>query len=458
MKDMAHGAAMVKNRSEKNRSETKRISSLLIVIYNTLLTMGGVLLAPLLLPLVWTATKRRQTFRQRLGLCRYPWQSDGQDAMAKRIWVHALSVGEVMSVFPLVRQLCLDYPDAKLFFTASTLTGFQTARRNFADQPVHLGYFPYDWFWAVRKVSTKIKPTHVIITESDIWPTFLWEMQRKRVPVYLINLRVSDRTWHQYRRFKWLAKSLYTAFERVCVQTPKELERLVELGVPEDRIGITGNLKFDGMSLPATTKSAHAILDDLDIPAGRRIIVAGSTHDGEEAILCEALGPILSKDSQVILMIVPRDPGRGPAIHSLCRQYGLDVRLLTRPAVQGSPSPQVVVVDAIGLLKDLYRLAYVALVGGSFSPFGGHNPIEPAFWGKPILFGKDMRDFALIADYLLRGGGALQVNDAAHLQSTVMDLLEDPDRVQRMGERSLQVVNAHRGAVHRTLSHLALAV
>jgi 3-deoxy-D-manno-octulosonic-acid transferase len=364
-----------------------------------------------------------------------------------------------MSVLPLVKQLRLDHPDATLFFTASTLTGYQTASRHFADQPVHLGYFPYDWFWAVRKVSAMIKPSHVIITESDIWPTFLWEMQRRRVPVYLINLRVSDRTWHHYRRFKWLAKSLYAAFERVCVQTPKELERLSELGVPEDRICITGNLKFDGMSFPTTTKPVHVNLDGLDIPAGHRIIVAGSTHDGEEAILCDALGPILLKDSQITLMIVPRDPGRSPAIQSICRQYGLEVRLLSRPAaVQGRPSPQVVVVDAIGLLKDLYRLAYLAFIGGSLAPFGGHNPLEPAFWGKPILFGKDMRDFALIADYLLRGGGALQVNDAAHLQSTVMDLLENPDRVQRMGERSLQVVNAHRGAVRRTLSHLALVV
>jgi 3-deoxy-D-manno-octulosonic-acid transferase len=442
----------------ENRFETKRLS-LLMLIYNTFLTLGGLFLAPLLLPLAWTAPKRRQTFRQRLGMCRYPWQSEGRDAAAAHIWIHALSVGEVMSVLPLVKQLLMDHPDATFFFTASTLTGFQTVSRLLADQPVHLGYFPYDWFWAVRKVSDKIKPTHVIITESDIWPTFLWEMQRKRVPVYLINLRVSDRTWHRYRRFKWLAGSLYAAFERVCVQTPRELERLVELGVPEERIGVTGNLKFDGMALPATTKPARAILDGLDIPAGHRIIVAGSTHDGEEALLCEALGPILSKDSQITLMIVPRDPGRSPAIQSICRQYGLEVRLLSRPAAaQGRPFPQVVVVDAIGLLKDLYRLAYFAVIGGSFAPFGGHNPLEPAFWGKPVLFGKDMSDFALIADYLLRGGGALQVSDAAHLQSTVMDLLEDPDRVQRMGERSLQVVNAHRGAVHRTLSHLALAV
>ncbi len=443
----------------KNRLETKRLSSLLILVYNTLLTMGGVFLAPLLLSLAWTTRKRRQTFRQRLGVCRYPWQSDGRDAGAAHIWVHALSVGEVISVWPLVRQLRLDHPDATLFFTASTLTGFQTASRLFADQPVRLGYFPYDYIWAVRRVSAKIKPTHVIITESDIWPTFLWEMQRKRVPVYLINLRVSDRTWRRYRRFKWLAKSLYAAFEKVCVQTPKELECLVELGVPEDRICVTGNLKFDGITLPATTRPAQVNLDELKLPAGHRIIVAGSTHDGEEAILCEAFGPILTKDSQITLMIVPRDPGRSPAVQSICRQYGLEVRLLSRlAALQGRPFPQVVVVDAMGLLKDLYRLAYFACIGGSFAPFGGHNPLEPAFWGKAILFGKDMSDFALIADYLLRGGGALQVNDAAHLQSTAMDLLEDPDRVQRMGERSLQVVNAHRGAVHRTLSHLAMAV
>jgi 3-deoxy-D-manno-octulosonic-acid transferase len=429
---------------------------MLILAYNTLLTVGVLFLIPLILPLAWTNKKRRRTFRQRLGLCRYPWQADGPDAATQHIWVHALSVGEVISVFPLVKQLSLDHPEAKLFLTASTLTGFQTAGRLFADQPVHLAYFPYDSIWAVRKISAKIKPTRVIIVETDIWPTFLWEMQRNKVPVYLINLRVSDRTWQNYRRFKWLAKPLFAVFERVCVQTPKEMARLIELAVPEDRICITGNLKFDGMAFQEITKPAAVIRDDLNIPEGHRIIVAGSTHEGEEAILCEAFKPILSKDAGITLMVVPRDPGRSSSIQSLCRQHGLAVRLFSRlAAAKGRPCPQVVVVDGIGLLRDLYRLAYFAFIGGSLTPFGGHNPLEPAFWGKPILFGKDMSDFALIAEYLMTGGGALQVNDVAHLQATATHLLENPDRVERMGERALMVVNAHRGAVNRTLSHLA---
>lgn len=450
---MAHGAGMVKNRSDKTP-----IPLLWILICNTLLTAGALFLVPLLLPLAWTIPKRRRTFRQRMGWCRYPWQTDRHVVESKhRIWVHALSVGEVMSASTLVQHLRVHHPDAKLFFTASTLTGFQTAHRLFADQPVDLGYFPYDWIWAVRKVSAKIRPTQVIITETDIWPTFLWEMQRRRVPVYLVNLRVSDRTWKNYRRFRWLAKSLYAVFERVCVQTPKEMERLIELEVPDDRICITGNLKFDGAQSEAIAKQASVCFDDLNIPAGHRIIVAGSTHEGEEAIMCEALKPILWKDSGITLMVVPRDPGRSLAVQSICRQYGLDVQLFSRiAAMQDRPFPQVVVVDAIGLLKDLYRLAYFAFIGGSMAPFGGHNPLEPAFWGKAILFGNDMSDFALISDYLLIGGGALQVNDVKQLHSTAMQLLNNPDMVLRMGAQALEVANSHRGAVYRTLSHLEL--
>jgi 3-deoxy-D-manno-octulosonic-acid transferase len=235
------------------------------------------------------------------------------------------------------------------------------------------------------------------------------------------------------------------------------MERLIELEVPIDRICITGNIKFDGAQSQAISKPASVHFDDLKIPAGHRIIVAGSTHEGEEAILCEALKPILCKDAGITLMIAPRDPGRSLAIQSMCRQYGLDVQLFSRiAALQSSPFPQVVVVDALGLLKDLYRLAYFAFIGGSMAPFGGHNPLEPAFWGKAILFGSDMSDFALISDYLLTGGGALQVNDVKQLHSTAMQLLENPDMVLHMGEKALKVVSSHRGAVYRTLSHLEL--
>lgn len=442
----------------KNRSKSSRISLLFIMIYNTLLITGGLFLAPLLLPLVWTTEKRRRTFCQRMGWCRYPWETEKQSTESQRIWVHALSVGEAMSAFTLVKQLGELHPGAKIFFTASTLTGFQTARQHFGKQRVHIGYFPYDCILAVRMAFAKIRPTRVIITETDIWPTFLWEMQRRRVPVDMVNLRISDRTWKNYRRFRWLAGSLYAHFERVCVQTATEKRRLIKLGVSEDRIRITGSLKFDAAAASGSAKQLPMPFDDLCLPRGHRVIVAGSTHEGEEEMLCEALKPILFKDPGITLMVVPRDPERSAAIQSVCRQHGLKVQRFSRmAAMQGKIYPQVVVVDAIGLLKDLYRMAYFAIIGGSLAPYGGHNPLEPAFWGKPILFGKDMQDFALIAEYLLTGGAALQVNDVDALQAVVVHLLKQPDTVQRMGQRALKVVNDHRGAVHRTLSHLELA-
>jgi len=362
-----------------------------------------------------------------------------------------------MSAQVLVHKLQDRNPDAELYFTASTLTGYQTAARLFANSSIHLGYFPYDCIWAVRNVCSKIRPSQVIITETDIWPTFLWEMRRQGVPVSLVNLRLSDRTWNTYRRLRWLVKSIYACFEQVCVQTPSEKDRLLALNLPSHRIHITGNLKFDGLDWKGATPSGRSLFDELKVPKGHRIIVAGSTHEGEESALFEAMKPILSNDKQISLIVAPRDPGRSRTILSLCKQFQIDSCLLSRLSTSESdPFPQAVIVDTIGLLKDLYRLADLAFVGGSMVCLGGHNPLEPAFWGKPVLFGQDMSDFALIADYLLTSGGAMQVKDVDQLQAALRQLLDNPNQAKRMGHRALTVVNAHRGAVDRTLSHLEL--
>lgn len=433
------------------------ISPVLILIYNTILTIGALFLLPILMPLVLASAKRRRTFRQRMGWCRYRWQMDAKARHSERIWVHALSVGEVMSAQPLIEQVRKRCPDAELFVTVSTLTGFQTARRIIADPSIHLGYFPYDWIWAVRRVGGMIRPTRVIITETDIWPTFMWEMRRKKVPVDLVNLRISDRTWKNYKRFRFIVKSMYSAFDRLCVQTSKELERLTRLVIPTDRISVTGNLKFDSMDLNRTLQERTQLSDKLSVPEGHRILVAGSTHEGEEKVLCGALGSILNNDATVSMVLVPRDPGRSHEIQRLCRQHDLDSVLLSRmETLSRDHFPQVLIVDTIGLLRDLYGLAYLSFVGGSMAPFGGHNPLEPAFWGKPVLFGSDMSDFGLIAEYLVKSGGAVQVTDAEHLHLTVTRLMRNPELVKKMGRCTLDVVKAHQGAVDRTLAHLGL--
>lgn len=392
-----------------------------------------------------------------MGWCRYPWQQSGSGPKMRRIWVHALSVGEVLAAQPLVNKLSRLNSDTQVLLTTSTLTGFQTAHRIFTHHGVDLAYFPYDTIWSVRSVANTVNPTHVIITETDIWPTFLWEMKRRNVPVYLVNLRISQRTERGYNRFKGVVRRVYAGFDQVCVQTRKEMAILTALGVSPECICITGNLKFDGAHISNSLDCEADWRNRLHLTKGHRVIVAGSTHEGEEAIVFKALRPLLSKHSDVSLVVAPRDPGRGRAVLFQSRQYGLDARLLShRMKGGGKACPQVLVVDQLGVLKALYCLAAVAFVGGSMVPSGGHNPLEPAHWAKPILFGKDMRDFDVIAGYLLSGGAALQIDDTEHLRSVVETLLNDPQLAAVMGKSALKVFRSHQGAVDRTLSCLNL--
>lgn len=446
---------MINGRSIRHGQISDRVLLLLILAYNTLIAAGLFFGSPLLLALVVGTAKRRQTFFQRMGWRRYPWQKGVRRSQTRRIWVHALSVGEVLAAQPLMTRLMASDGDAELFFTTSTLTGYQTAARLFKASSVHLGYFPYDWIGAVRRVTAKIDPTHVIVTETDIWPTFLWEMNRRGIPVFLVNLRISDHTWHHYMKFKWAARKIYEAFDRVCVQTQTEMDRLTELDVAPERIRMTGNLKFDGFTLPIDAKSVLAWYHRLNLPKDHRIIVAGSTHEGEEAILCEVLKSLRLKNHDVSLIVAPRDPGRSPSLRILFRQNGLQCEFLSDIKKEKVGHwPQVMIVDAIGELKAIYRIAFAAFVGGSLVPFGGHNPLEPAFWGKPVLFGEDMRDFAVIADDMTAGGGAVQVKNAAHLESELIHLLKNPTVAADMGDQALNIMEFHQGAVDRTLSFL----
>lgn len=442
---------------EKMNHHTRYMGLLLILLYNAIMVAALCLSAPLFPLLVLRTEKRRLTFFQRMGWSRYQWQSTADSRKTRRIWVHALSLGEVLAAHPLVDRLRDLNPDVQLFFTASTLTGYQTARRLFEGQDINLAYFPYDCIWAVRKVVSTIDPTEVIITETDIWPNFMWEMKRRKVPVHLANLRFSDRTWKNYKRFKWVAKKVYAAFHRLCVQTEDEKHRLTQLDVPVERICVTGSLKFDGMKQTTHSNPVKIWSDRLNIPADQRFIVAGSTHEGEEVIICNALKSLLMDKSDLSLILAPRDPLRSKAVQALYRQNGLACYLLSSLENEMDVNfPQVVVVDYIGVLKELYSLAHLSFVGGSLVPFGGHNPLEPAFWGKPVIFGNDMRDFELIAEYLLSGGGALRVEDGDRLELIARQLLDEPEMAADMGKKAENVLLAHQGAVNRTLEFLKM--
>jgi len=430
------------------------------ILYNGVLLAGFVFLLPFIGYTVATNAKRRHTFRQRMGWCRSPWFGEAARSTGKCIWVHALSVGEVLAAEPLVMRLRQVRPDLRICFTTSTFTGFQTAQRLFGPQR-HIGltYFPYDWIGAVRRIASQINPAMVLLTETDIWPNFLVEMHHRRVPVNLVNLRFSEGSWRNYRRLGRLARILLGGFEKITVQHHTDFNRLIALGIDPNKISVAGNIKFDGVAPEQAADSAVQWKRKLNIAPGKPVLVAGSTHAGEEALLFKVLNLLACGGTAPVLVLAPRDPLRSEEIVSSCRAFGLDVDLLTAmlnrtPEVR--PCPQVLVVDTIGVLKVLYGVADVAFVGGSLVPCGGHNPLEPAVWGKPVLFGPDMRDFSLISRLLLEARAAQQVMNADELLQAVTILLAHPQLAAEMGSRGLNVVEAHKGSVDRTLKFLKL--
>jgi 3-deoxy-D-manno-octulosonic-acid transferase len=432
------------------------------ILYNGMLLAGFALLLPFIACSVATTAKRKHTFRQRMGWCRPVWRSEPGGGTSRCVWVHALSVGEVLAAQPLVNRLRQLRPDFRICFTTSTLTGFQTAQQIFGDQQrVGLTYFPYDWIGAVRRVASQINPSMVVLTETDIWPNFMMEMHRRRVPVNLVNLRLSEGSWRSYRRFGWLSRTLFNGFEKIAVQNQKDMKRLMALGLDPEKISVTGNIKFDALMPERPAADAAQWKTRLRIPGGRSVLVAGSTHPGEEALLLQVVKSLSRCGKAPILILAPRDPLRSEGIIASCGALDLDAASMTA-ALNRPPEvhscPQVVVVDAIGILKALYGVADVAFVGGSLVPCGGHNPLEPASWGKPVLFGPDMRDFSLISKCLLNARAAQQVSNADELFRIVDKLLADPRLAAEMGSRGLKVVEKHKGSVDNTLKFLQLIV
>jgi len=427
----------------------------LIVLYNMMLVLGVAVGFPLIVPLVVTSRKRRKTMLQRLGLSRLPHQLSGDGKSGgdgKPIWIHALSVGEVISAVPLVRALERENPGRDIVFSASTLTGFEIARERLGDQVRRVFYYPYDFIFSVRRIADAVDPALVAIVETDLWPNFLFEMKRRAVPVILLNARLSSRSFRGYRRLGDFSKRIFSALARICPQTETDAKRFRRLGIPARRITVTGNLKFDQDRETAAADGTKRLKAGLHLMPGQPVVVAGSTHKGEEAMLLAAAALVKNQFPDLLLIIAPRNPDRARHVCRICREAGVSATLmkdLLRSAEIGRFG--AVVVDTIGLLTALYGLSDIAFVGGSLVKCGGHNPLEPAYFSKPILFGPDMSDFSKIAGMLVGSGGAFQVRDVATLSACLSELLANPDKRRRMGLNSLAVFEANCGAVSRTL-------
>ncbi len=427
----------------------------LIVLYNILFLIVIILGFPLILPIVLISDKRRKTVLQRLGVQKVVKATRLNRSCClkkKPIWVHALSVGEVLSAEPLVAGIINHFKNRKIFVSVSTKTGFEIANKRFKDMVDAVFFYPYDLALSVKHTAAKINPAFVVIVESDIWPNFLFEMKKRNVPVVLVNARLSKRSFRGYKRLALFSKPVFLSFAGICAQSRKDAERFRALGIPSGRIRVTGNIKFEqaGQSLPAP--EIEKLRRSIHIQPSQKVILAGSTHKGEEAILLEAFAKMKKEFGELLLIVAPRDPERAGSVQRIFESAGF-YTVLMRVLDKMAPDRtfDVIVVDALGVLKRLYALADVAFVGGSLVACGGHNPLEPAVFCKPVIFGHDMSDFAEISDMLMAAGGAVRVQDAESLYNIVSKLLRDHQQAQEMGKNAFKVFNDNKGAVEKTL-------
>ena len=415
----------------------------MILIYNFLLTTLFLLLLPVIIPIVTLRAKYRGRTLERLGLRsnRFKKHLVSLNRSGPVIWLHALSVGEVTSALPLVKAIRKEMPGVVLVFSVATRSGRQVADTLIAPHADLLLYSPFDLWFAVRKYLTTLQPDLFILVETDFWPCWLRSLQQRHIPSLLVNGRISERSFTSYRRFPFFFKSMFDCFTLLSMQTTEDREKMINLGISPEKIMTLGNLKYDMAT--DQTGPTHINRTALDIDATAKIWVCGSTHPGEEEILFAAFQQ-LATDTRLFLILAPRDTGRVAELLALARRFNLDAHTRTSRANGGN----VLILDTIGELSFCYDLARLAFVGGSLVACGGHNPIEPAACGVPVLFGSHMQDFSEIARELRNCGGAKTVTRETLVQ-TAADILTNDKSHAAMAQAGKALVARHRGGVAR---------
>jgi len=388
---------------------------------------------------------------QRLGYLPVSLNLDGDDS----IWIHAVSVGEVLASRSLISELRRRYPRLRLFLSTTTRAGQQLARRSVTDVDGVL-YFPFDWTFTVRRTLTLVKPRLFVMIETEIWPNLLRECRRRGIRTVLVNGRISYRSFPRYRLIRPFFRRVLADVDRFCVQGEEAARRLIQLGADPARITVTGSLKFDALDvIPTPGRGRERVLRFFRMSSSRPVLVAGSTLKGEEEAIIRAFNRLRTSGSTALLVLAARQPERFADVERLCRQEGLSTIRRTELPIDAEPRADAVVLDTIGELAEVYQIATVVFVGGSLVRAGGHNILEPAVFGKPIVFGPHMENFAEIVETFLANDAAVQVRSGRELEAAVLSLMGDPVRRARLGAAARALVEANRGAKDKTLEAIA---
>lgn len=366
---------------------------------------------------------------------------------ARRVWVHAVSVGEVQAALPLIQSLRERLPEIEVVITTTTPTGADAARRGLGKDIRHF-YVPYDLPGAVRRFLSRVDPALAIMMETELWPNLCLACSRAGIPLMIANARLSQRSAEGYRRFARLTRGMMAEISAFAAQSRADAERFELLGADPARISVTGSVKFD-IRLPASiSEQAQALRRRLGV--NRPVWIAASTHEGEEEAVIEAHRGVVAKRPDAALVLVPRHPPRAGKVAELCQKQGFAVVIRSQDRYLYG-EPQIFLVDTMGELPLFYSAADVAFVGGSLVPKGGHNILEPGGLGLPVITGPFMFNFAQISDLMVEVGAAWVVRNAAELAAKVTELLGDAECRHAAGDSARRVVEANRGAVNRVL-------
>ena len=423
------------------------------LLYSFCFTLGFLVALPYFLLRGLWQKKYLSNFKQRLGLLPAAVDSSGQGG----VWIHAVSVGELLAVLPLAQALRRKWPERPLFVSTITITGQHLANQKLSGI-ARVFYFPFDWRFSVRRSLSRVRPRIVLIAETEIWPNFLRECQLRRIPVLLINGRISDRSLSWYRRIRWFMKRTLSYVSYCCMQSEIDLERIRSLGVPLEKTEVCGNLKYEMNSPHGIEEKMEDYRRLLGLKDSSFLVVAGSTMKDEESPVLAAFQKLRKHSPQAVLLLAPRHPERFKEVEQLLREYPFysirrsTIRAKDQPG--STRTPDVILLDTVGELATLYALAEVVFIGGSLVPRGGHNLLEPALFRKAVLFGPSMSNFRQVAEHFVRKKAAIQVANEDTLAEKLIELYQDPALRQEIGQNGYQILSANRGATQCILKRM----
>jgi 3-deoxy-D-manno-octulosonic-acid transferase len=416
-------------------------------IYNLFWPIGLLLFLPGYLSKMIRRGGYREKFGQRFGI--YNRKTRERLSNERLTWLHAVSVGEINIALRLANALRALEPDLHCALTTTTTTGFALARKN-APPWIEVMYTPLDYWPIMRRAFSAIRPARIVLIEAEIWPNFAAMAHAWRIPFALVNARLSPRSERRYRRFRFFVAPMFRLLDLVGVPEQQDIERWTALGIPRDRIRVTGNIKFD-TNVQAQNQSVAPSLRDLlpSVNPESPVLFGGSTHRGEEEILARIFLQLRHQFPGLRLFIVPRHVERLQEIRAKLSAFPFRVNVVSEALARGGSDADCLILDTTGELQRWYSIATVVFVGKSLTAHGGQNPVEPILAGNPVVFGPHMENFATLAKTLMSNNGAIQVGDIDSLQNTVAELLCDSRARERLVQNARIALSEHQGATAR---------